>query len=257
MSTQNLVLINVALNPKYPPKKVSVAGAMVRPVVAGMAIPPRGTRFFPSTSVSEKVLAEIERGMEGGALIVKRRFGSPQPFTLGELREFCGLAAPAPAEEFTPADFAVPTTSEESVDDDGDGDGHEMDSVAGVGDGGDAGDSVDAADDGEVDDDDDDDTQADEAPAADDASEDEAPAEDDAPAEQSTLDALLGDDPEEEPLEDAAAPAYTEADLKGMKNADLDELLVGSFDYPANKLYEVAKKAEKVAKVLELQGGAA
>jgi len=91
MKSAELLVTNVILDPAYKPVKLNLVGAMLRPVIAGRALPPRGTRILPVSEITEAILAEIARGMDHGALRVRSRVGSQRDLTLDEIRKLAGL----------------------------------------------------------------------------------------------------------------------------------------------------------------------
>jgi hypothetical protein len=91
MKSAELLVTNVILDPTYKPVKLSLVGAMVRPVIAGRALPPRATRILSMNELNAGVVADLIRGIEHGAPVVEE---TPEPVATPE-----DLLAPEPVAE--------------------------------------------------------------------------------------------------------------------------------------------------------------
>lgn len=91
MKSAELLVTNVILDPTYKPVKLNLVGAMLRPVIAGRALPPRGTRILALSELNAAVVADLERGIEHGALRVRTRVGAQRDLTIDEIRKLAGI----------------------------------------------------------------------------------------------------------------------------------------------------------------------
>ena len=204
--------------------KFNLVGAMLRPVIGGRAIPPRGTRIMPVTEVTETIVAEIARGMEHGALRVRLRVGAQKDLTLDQIRALAGLpVSSAPVESAAGFPLAEDTASPEPI--------SLPEPPAEI--------EIPAEPRKE----------AIEEPVISDEASAEAPVEE-VIAPVATVDDLL--EPEPAPVD--AKKVYDEAGLLEMKSDELSELLVAEFGYPSDQLYKLKTKAAKVAEILSRQG---
>ena len=216
MKSAELLVTNVILDPTYKPTKLNLVGAMLRPVIAGRALPPRGTRILALSELNAAVVADLERGIDQGALRVRTRVGAQRDLTIDEIRKLAGipvlsasvevaaglpLAQAEAAPEPTPVEEAAvepePVPEPEVV------------------------------------------VAAEEVPA---------PVEE-PPAPVATVDDLL--DPVPAPEEKAA---YDADSLMALKSDQLSELLVSEFQYPADQLYKLKTKQAKIDEILARQG---
>jgi len=211
---EELTLVNVALNPAYPPKKLSPSGAMLRPVVAGRALPPRAVRYISKAELTLPVVLDIVKGMDHGALAVRPRFGKPVDLTKEQIYSFAGLELPGQpvSPQITDAVTSPPPVVEEVpalV---------EVVEVAPV-----------------------------EPAPVEVAPSEEAPAPEAAPV--ATLDDLL----EPAPAPVLEISLYTAEKLMELKSDRLSEILVAEFEYPADQLYKLKTKQAKIDEILARQ----
>ena len=221
MKQPELLVKNVILDPTYKPAKLSLNGAMLRPVIAGRALPPRGVRILTKSELTVSVVADLARGMEHGALAVRHRFGPQKDLTLDEIRLVAGLPveSPPPVEtsqgsplasvEVSPEPVSLPDPPAEIV--------------------------------------------IPEEPVVEEVAPEPAPVEEvqapveEEPAPIATPEDLLASEPaSEEPT------VYTADELLALKSDQLSELLVSKFDYPADQLYKLKTKQAKVDEILSL-----
>lgn len=222
MKPVELLVTNVILDPTYKPKKLNLVGAMLRPVIGGRALPPRGTRVLVASDITESILFDLERGIDHGALRVRSRVGSQKDLSIEEIRAFAGLPALSAPVGSPPV---PPLASVESSPEPIPSLPEPLDAVA-----------------------------VPEPVAEEVVPEPEpevaAPVEEEPVATVATADDLLEPDPTPVPEK----TIYTEEALLDMKSDALSELLVSEFDYPADQLYKLKTKAAKVAEILARQG---
>lgn len=216
MKSAELLVTNVILDPTYKPVKLNLVGAMLRPVIAGRALPPRGTRILSVSELTESIISDIARGMDHGALRVRARVGSQRDLTLDEIRKLAGLPVlSAPVE----VSAGLPLSQEEPA--------PEPTLVA--------------------------DVAAEPEPVVEPvvAEEPVAPAAEEPAAPVATVDDLL----EPEPAPAAEEKSLYDADkLMALKSDQLSEILVSEFEYPADQLYKLKTKQAKIDEILARQG---
>lgn len=241
------------------PRNRLVSGFTIRPEVGGRVLAPGAVRYISLDEITARVLDDIDRYRDMGVVSFTREFGRPTEVDTAALREQLGIKAPEPVvlTERLEKDLEAMQVATQAmaplevvqkgvdlhwseIDTNGDGDSLKDSGPVAEALRGQTQDAV----------------YVDEAPPAAVVEEIERAPEPeesvDPDAQISRADDLL--DPEPEPTPDPDAPKVrTEAELTALKSAELDEILVGELGFDSKKLYTIGKKAEKVAKILELQ----
>jgi hypothetical protein len=219
MKSAELLVTNVILDPTYKPVKLSLVGAMVRPVIAGRALPPRATRILSMNELNAGVVDDLIRGIEHGALRVRLRVGAQRDMSIDEIRALAGIPVLSASVEVA---AGLPLAQAEAA--------PEPTPVAEV-----------VAPEPVV--------EPEPEPVVEPAVEEVAPVVEETPEPVATPEDLLAPEPVAE-----EKAAYTADALMALKSDQLSELLVAEFAYPADQLYKLKTKQAKIDEILARQG---